>query len=97
MGEEEPAAPEKESGGMGGLVVFLVVALAGGGAALYFFKLRKPKADVKGSDDLDEYDFGEDEEEAPEPDDATDGDAQEPGEDLLIEEEATETNKEDEE
>ncbi|MFR0845757.1 MAG: DUF4366 domain-containing protein [Oscillospiraceae bacterium] len=96
---EEPTAPEKESGGMGGLVVFLVVVLAGGGAALYFFKLRKPKADVKGSDDLDEYDFGEDEdeEEAPEPDDATDGDTQEPGEDLLIEEEATEMNKEDEE
>ena len=95
--EEEPAAPEKESGGMGGLVVFLVVALAGGGVALYFFKLRKPKADVKGGDDLDEYDFGEDEddeEEAPEPDDATDGDAQEPGDDLLMEEE---TDKEDEE
>lgn len=88
--EEEPAAPEKESGGMGGLVAFLVVVLAGGGAALYFFKLRKPKADVKGGDDLDEYDFGEDEdeEEAPEPDDATDGDAQEPVEDLLMEEEA---------
>ena len=96
-GEEEPAAPEKESGGMGGLVVFLVVALAGGGVALYFFKLRKPKADVKGGDDLDEYDFGEaegDEEEAPEPDDATDGYAQEPGEDLLMEEE---TDEEDEE
>ncbi len=97
--EEEPAAPKKESGSMGGLVVFLVVVLAGGGAALYFFKLRKPKADVKGGDDLDEYDFGEDEddeEEAPEPDDDG-GDAQEPGEDLLMEEEATETNKEDEE
>ena len=97
VGEEEPAAPEKESGGMGGLVVFLVVALAGGGVALYFFKLRKPKADVKGGDDLDEYDFGEaegDEEEAPEPDDATDGYAQEPGEDLLMEEE---TDEEDEE
>lgn len=95
--EEEPAAPEKESGGMGGLVVFLVVVLAGGGAALYFFKFRKPKADVKGGDDLDEYDFGEDEddeEEAPEPDDTTDGDAQEPEEDLLMEEE---TDKEDEE
>lgn len=94
--EEEPAAPEKESGGMGGFVVFLVVVLAGGGAALYFFKLRKPKADVKGGDDLDEYDFGEDEdeEEAPEPDDATNRDAQEPGEDLLMEEE---TDKEDEE
>ena len=94
--EEEPAAPEKESGGMGGLVVFLVVVLAGGGAALYFLKFRKPKADVKGGDDLDEYDFGEDEdeEEAPEPDDATGGDAQEPEEDLLMEEE---TDKEDEE
>lgn len=89
--EEEPAAPEKESGGMGGLVV----VLAGGGAALYFFKFRKPKADVKGGDDLDEYDFGEDEddeEEAPEPDDA-----QEPEEDWLIEKEAPEQNKEDEE
>ena len=76
--------------------MFLVVVLAGGCAALYFFKLRKPKADVKGGDDLDEYDFGEDEdeEEAPEPDDATGGDAQEPEEDLLMEEE---TDKEDEE
>ena len=35
-----------------------------------------------------------DEEEAPEPDDATDGYAQEPGEDLLMEEE---TDEEDEE
>lgn len=95
--EEEPAVPEKESGGMGGLVVFLVVVLAGGGAALYFFKFRKPKADVKGGDDLDEYDFGEDEDDeeaAPEPDDATDRDTQEPEEDLLMEEE---TDKEDEE
>ena len=42
--------------------MFLAVVLAGGGAALYFFKFRKPKADIKGGDDLDEYDFGEDEE-----------------------------------
>ena len=46
---------------MGGLIVFLVVLLIGGGAALYFFKFKKPKADTKGNDDLDEYDFGEDE------------------------------------
>ena len=59
---EETKAPEKESkSGAGGLLVFLVVALLGGGAALYYFKFRKPKADVKGGDDLDEYDFGEDE------------------------------------
>ena len=62
---EETEAPEdeaKDSGsGAGGLIVFLIVALAGGGAALYYFKFRKPKADSKGSDDLDEYDFGDDE------------------------------------
>ena len=60
----------KNSGsGTGGLIVFLVVALAGGGAALYYFKFKKPRADTKGSDDLDEYDFGDDEDledEAPE-------------------------------
>lgn len=62
---EETEAPEdeaKDSGSSaGGLIVFLIVALAGGGAALYYFKFRKPKTDTKGSDDLDEYDFGEDE------------------------------------
>lgn len=59
---EEPEAPEKETkSGDGGLIVFLLVALAGGGAALYYFKFRKPKAETTGSDDLGEYDFGEDE------------------------------------
>lgn len=68
---EEPAEatePEEEAGNsMGGLIVFLVVLLIGGGAALYFFKFRKPKADTKGNDDLDEYDFGEDEDDEDEP------------------------------
>ena len=55
---EEPEPPAKENkGGMGGLLVLLIVALAGGGGALYYFKLRKPKADVSGSSDLSEYDF----------------------------------------
>ena len=59
---EAPQEEPKNSGsGAGGLIVFLVVALAGGGAALYYFKFKKPKADTKGSDDLDEYDFGDDE------------------------------------
>lgn len=59
---EEPEAPEKETkSGAGGLIVFLLVALAGGGAALYYFKFKKPKAETTGSDDLGEYDFGEDE------------------------------------
>jgi len=33
------------------------VVMAGGGGTLYYFKLRKPKADVSGSSDLSEYDF----------------------------------------
>ena len=64
---EQPQEEEAKSSGMGGLVVFLVVALIGGGAALYFFKFRKPKADTKGGDELDEYDFGEDEDDEDEP------------------------------
>lgn len=63
---QETEAPQEEpknsgTGGAGGLIVFLVIALAGGGAALYYFKFKKPRADTKGSDDLDEYDFGDDE------------------------------------
>ena len=49
--------------------MFLVVALIGGGAALYFVKFKKPKADTKGGDELDEYDFGEDDEDEPAPED----------------------------
>lgn len=67
---EAPQEDVKNSGsGVGGLIVFLVVALTGGGAALYYFKFKKLRADTKGSDDLDEYDFGDDEDledEAPE-------------------------------
>jgi len=33
----------------------------------YFFKFKKPKADTKGGDELDEYDFGEDEDDEDEP------------------------------
>ena len=52
---------------MGSLMILLVLALAGGGAALYYFKFRKPKTDTTGHDDLDEYDFGEDEDADEEP------------------------------
>lgn len=60
----EPAAeePEKKSGVGGILVVLLIVAL-GGGAAFYIFKQKKAKPQTKGSADLDDYDYGEDEEE----------------------------------
>ena len=58
---------EKPKSSIGSLVILLVLALAGGGAALYYFKFRKPKADTTGHDDLDEYDFGEDEDADEEP------------------------------
>ena len=66
---EEPTAPEKEAkgGNTGGLMILLVVVLAGGGAALYYFKFRKPKQSVKGSDDLDEYEFDDEDFEDEEP------------------------------
>ena len=65
---EAPQEEPKNSGsGAGGLIVFFVVELAGGGAALYYLKFKKPRADTKGSDDLDEYDFGDDEDLEDEP------------------------------
>ena len=50
--------PEKESGGNGILLVVLAVALAGGGA-VYFLKFKKKKPSTKGSADLDDYDYGD--------------------------------------
>lgn len=54
-------APEKSASGAG-LIVIVLLLLMGGGGVLYWFKLRKPKADTRGADDLDDYDYGEDEE-----------------------------------
>lgn len=54
--EPEPEPAKKSGSGL--VVIVLLLALAGGGA-LYWFKLRKPKADTKGPADLDNYDFGE--------------------------------------
>lgn len=71
--EDEPQPKEKNS--MGGLVIFLVVALLGGGA-LYYFKIMKPKQDVKGTTDLEDFDFEDYDEDEPEADDP-DGDASE--------------------
>ncbi len=66
---EQPDEPQEEDNGMGGLIVFLIVALLGGGGALYYFKIFKPKQDVKGSTDLDDFDFDEYDEYEPEADD----------------------------
>lgn len=66
--EEPTGQPEKKTG-TGGLLVFLIVAIAGGGGAFYYLKIMKPKQDVKGGTDLDDFDFDDYDGDEPEPDD----------------------------
>ena len=57
---DEPT-PEKKNN-VGGILILVLFLAAGGGGALWYFKLRKPKSSVKGGDELDEFDFDEDDE-----------------------------------
>ena len=57
---KEPAA-EKKSANFLPVLVLLIAGVAGG--AVYWYKFRKPKTKTTGSSDLDDYDFGEDDEE----------------------------------
>ena len=69
---EPEIEPEPEKKSSGGAVVLLLLLLLGGGA-LYWFKFRKKKPDAKGPVDLDDYDYGEEddgEEYETEPDEA---------------------------
>ena len=63
---EKPTEQPKEKGNTGGLVLFLVVALLGGGGAFYYFKFMKPKQNVKGDTDLEDFDFDDYDEDEPE-------------------------------
>ena len=57
---KEPAA-EKKSANFLPVLVLLIAGAAGG--AVYWFKFRKPKTKTSGNSDLEDYDFGEDDEE----------------------------------
>ena len=57
--EPEPA-PKSNTGSI--LIVLLLFALVGGGAA-YYLNILKKKPDTKGSSDLDDYDYGDEDEE----------------------------------
>ena len=73
---EQPEEP-KEKGSNPGVVLALVLfVLLGGGAAFYYFKFLKPKQNVKGDTDLEDFEFEDYDEDEPEPDDA-DGDVSE--------------------
>lgn len=59
---EEPEEPEPEKSSSAPLLLLLLITGLGAGGAVYWFKSRKQKPDTKGPDDLDDYDFGEDDE-----------------------------------
>lgn len=57
---KEPDA-KKKSANFLPVLVLLIAGVAGG--AVYWFKFRKPKTKTSGNSDLEDYDFGEDDEE----------------------------------
>ena len=72
---EQPDAdpePVKKADSNGLLLVVLAVALAGGGA-VYFLKFKKKKPDTKGDADLDDYDYGAEDEYSGAEDEPEDG------------------------
>lgn len=64
--------PEQEPAGLNPAMLLVVLAVLGGIGALVYFKFIKQKPKTKGSDDLDDYDYGEDETEYETESDASD-------------------------
>ena len=59
---EAEAEPETEPAGLNPAFLLVVLAALGGIGALVYFKFIKQKPKTKGSDNLDDYDYGEEEE-----------------------------------
>lgn len=57
------AEPEPEKKDNSALLLIVLLLAVGGGAAMWYFKIYKPKQQTKGTTALDNYDFGDDEEE----------------------------------
>jgi len=64
--EPEPTEPvdeeTKEEKGFNIVPIIILLIAGGGGFAVYWFKFRKPKEKTAGTSDLDDYDFGQDDE-----------------------------------
>ena len=60
--EPEPETTQENTKKSSAPLLLILLVLLGGGFALYWFKFRKPKANTKGPVDLDDYDFGEENE-----------------------------------
>ena len=50
------------------VLALVLFALLGGGAAFYYFKFMKPKQNVKGDTDLEDFEFEDYDEDEPEAD-----------------------------
>ena len=66
--QPEPEQKKDDANPMGGLILFLLVAVLGGGGAIVYLKVIKPKQNVKGGTDLDDFDLEEWEDDEPEED-----------------------------
>ena len=54
--------PEPEQKKANPMPIVVLILLIGGGAAVYFLKFRKNKPKTSGTTDLDDYDYGEEDE-----------------------------------
>lgn len=66
--QPEPEQKKDDANPMGGLILFLILAVLGGGGAIVYLKVIKPKQNVKGGTDLDDFDLEEWEDDEPEKD-----------------------------
>lgn len=65
---EQPEEPKEKGGNPGAVLALVLFVLLGGGAAFYYFKFLKPKQNVKGNADLEDFDFEDYDEDEPEAD-----------------------------
>lgn len=63
--ETETSAAEKteQKDSATPILMLLLIVVLGAGGAVYYLKFRKPKTDTKGPVDLDDYDFGDEDDE----------------------------------
>ncbi len=65
---EQPEEPKEKDGNPGAVLALVLFVLLGGGAAFYYFKFVKPKQNVKGGTDLEDFEFEDYDEDEPEAD-----------------------------
>ena len=65
---EQPEEPKEKGGDPGAVLALVLFVLLGGGAAFYYFKFVKPKQNVKGNTDLEDFEFEDYDEDEPEAD-----------------------------